>query len=159
MADENNLNTSLRPLLVLNNFIGIYLTNGREVDTIRYQKWLKSIYSWLLLLLNIAAQVATLCFSFQVIFALGYIGRDKLNSITSQLSAMIDFTNYTFTNFTAHLIMLTVVRPRFAPLMQHLIRLENELEDQFFNKIRLISAFGVGSILLLVRNTIFKIKL
>ena len=150
MSNLHQFNWSLRPFVIFMRCIGIYLPDGEISKSSKFKRIIQSLHMWMSFLLNFSIQTGFFLISFRSIM-LGFTGIDKLESMISKMSSVIDHTNYGFSSILGHLILLLVVRPRWNILMNCLIRLESEIEPQYFNKIRRFSIAGVCLVLFTVR--------
>lgn len=142
-----NLSWSLRPLLVFIRCIGIHLQSNGEN---KCHLTLKAAHTWICLLLNCSSQIGTLYFILKRISLFEVIGQEPLDTVTSSINIIIDYSNYTLTPLVTHFILLTIVRPRWSSLINCLHSLECQLDQQFFIKLRRITIVAIGFIILLV---------
>ena len=62
----------------------------------------------------------------------------------------MDTTNYAIHGVVGHVVLLFVVRIRWATLIERFSQLEDQLAPEFFVKLRRISVFATGFIILWV---------
>ena len=142
--NSSKFKRSLQPLTCLLTLIGVDLTKS-----VRNSKWL-FFYATICLFLNIASQMDVIIYCFQNIREFSILGFGKLETITSAWSTVMDTTNYAIHGVVGHVVLLFVVRIRWATLIERFSRLEDQLAPEFFVKLRRISIFATGFIILWV---------
>jgi len=130
-----NLTWSLHPLVLLIRCIGVDLLNGGTAIS-HNRKRLKTFYALFCFFLNVASRIISDYFIFHTLSTLGKVGQDNLNSFTSSMNLIINYTNYCVAVIGTHSIFLLVVRPKWPTLMQTFQRFEHKLEPKFFIKLR-----------------------
>lgn len=147
-----NLSWSFRPLLIFIRCIGIHLPSGQNINcnTKCHLTRKLAVHTWICLLFNFCSQVGDLYLIVEQMSTSETIGQEPLDAITSYIYVIIDYSSYALAPLLCHLILLTIVRPRWAILMKSLHFLESQLDQQFFIKLRRITIIGTAFIILLV---------
>jgi len=114
------------------------------------RKRLKTFYALFCFFLNVARRILSDFFIFHTLSTLGKVGQDNLNSFTSSMNLIINYTNYCVAVIGTHSILLLVVRPKWPTLMQTFQRFEHKLEPKFFIKLRWFSILCTVFVVILV---------
>ena len=151
--DNLNFSCSLRPILVILRVLGVDLSNDSKEQGSKINFGLKGCYSLILFLFNVTAQVA--CFILLVFNLVGFNGNTEKNNKVEEtfiftLNMLIDYLNFGLFCILCNLLLLKSVRQRWNSLIESLHLFENQLEPQFFMKLRKISLLGAILIISLV---------
>ena len=143
-----NLTWSLRPLLIFIRCIGIPLPSGENISKVKCH--LNVVHTGICFLFNCCSQMGLLYFILKRISLSEVIAQETLDTVTSSINIIIDYSNYALAPLLCHFILLAIVRPRWTAMITSLSCLECQLDQQFFIKLRRITIVGIGFIVLLV---------
>ena len=107
-------------------------------------------YAAVCLLLNFASQIDVIVYCIQNVNGFSIIGLGTLKTVTSSWNTVIDFINYAINGILGHLILLFVIRPRWAALIESFYRLEDQLDAKVFIHVRRMTLFATFSTVLWV---------
>lgn len=141
---------SLRPLILLFRILGIDLSDRNNFDK-RSRHWYIILYTMVCFFLNLGSQVDVMKFFFENLSTYELAGVTKLQTITAFASAIIEYVNYTIYGVFNHLILIFVVRPRWADLIDSYRCTEDLLDTTFFSRLRRISCVAVAVLIIWVR--------
>ena len=138
-----DLNWSLQPLYFLLLFVGVDLNPDGKVYS-KSRKFLTFSYCLICLFLNLAIHISAL------IYVCINLEQHKLETITSSWNLVIDYLNFAIHGLASHLILLIVVKPRWASVLESFRCLNNQLELELIVRLRRLSLLGVFSAVLWV---------
>jgi hypothetical protein len=151
---SKNLIKSLRPLVLLFHWIGIFLPIDLKCSVSLSLKRRTANWCYVVtcFVVNVASQIVSFLFFLQPIATSE--SRNYDTSIT-YYNAIFEYAHFTLTNVAIHFNLLTIVRPRWAALIESFQHIERFiLRPKFFVRLHRFSLFVVYFIMFMVNQLI-----
>lgn len=140
---------SVQPLVTWFKWLGVDLINDNQTES---RRWWFVFYRIFCLLMIFAVEILCLNDIFRNLKKVSnvYVSDEEFNTDTFAWNSAIDYTNFAIHSTGTHLVLISVIRARWRPLVKAFQRLQPFFNDDLFARVRKASILGILYVIILV---------
>lgn len=143
---------SIQPLVTWIRILGVDIPDFSTENRRCYHRWFSFVYGILCFFVHLTCQFDVLYVLFRQRMETLRQTKEEFESAIDSWNLIFDYINYTINAVCGHLILLTIIRPRWIAMMEHFQEAQLYFNEEHYVRIRNVSLRSVVFVILIVKK-------